>query len=91
MRIELRVRDVAEGKGMNIQDLANKSGIAYSTVLDFWHDRIRRVDKDTLNRLCEALEVTPGELIVRVEGEEKNETPGLAFAVAAPIGQRVPC
>lgn len=81
MVIKLRVREVAEAKGLNIQDLANKSQIAYSTVLDFWHDRTRRIDKSTLNRLCEALEVGPGELIVRVEGDEKNVTPGqFAFA-----------
>jgi DNA-binding Xre family transcriptional regulator len=82
MIIKLRVREVAEAQGLNIQELSDKSKIAYSTVLDFWHDRVRRIDKDTLNRLCEALGVGPGVLIVREEGDEKNEAPGLALALA---------
>lgn len=85
MIIRLRVREIAESKGMNMQALADKSQIAYSTIVDWWYDRARRIDKATLNRLCEALEVSPGELIVREEGDEKNETPGLmvpAYATA---------
>jgi putative transcriptional regulator len=63
--IKFRVREIAEKQGLNIQRLASKSGIAYSTILDLWHDRVRRIDKATLNRLCEALNVTPGDLIIR--------------------------
>ena len=73
--IKFRVREIAEGKGRNIQALADKSEIAYSTILDLWHDRVRRIDKLTLNRLCVALEVSPGDLIVR---EPDIRTPGLA-------------
>lgn len=77
--IKLRVREIAENKGLNIQSLANRSEIAYSTVLDLWYDRVRRIDKTTLNRLCSALDVEPGDLIVReVENTgEKQLTPVL--------------
>ncbi len=74
--IKLRVREIAEGKGMTMQALSDKSGIAYSTIIDWWYDRARRIDKNTLNALCAALGVEPGELIVReVEATEKNGTP----------------
>lgn len=83
MVIRVRVREVAESQGLNMQALSDKSQIAYSTIVDWWYDRVRRIDKATLNRLCEALGVGPGELIVREEGEEKNEAPGLGVLAAA--------
>lgn len=76
--IRLRVKEVAEGQGLNIQALAVKSGIAYSTILDLWHDRARRIDKNTLSRLCEALGVGAGDLVVYEESGEKDLEPALA-------------
>ncbi len=61
--VRLRVREIAEGQGLNMQRLADKSGISYSTIVDLWYDRTRRLDKDTLSRLCQALNVTPGDLL----------------------------
>lgn len=73
--IKLRVREVAESKGMTMQALSDKSGIAYSTVVDLWYDRTRRIDKKTLGSLCAALEVEPGDLIVREQEQtQKNRT-----------------
>jgi putative transcriptional regulator len=63
--IKIRVKELAEQRGMNMQALADKSGVAYSTVLDLWHDRVKRIDKKTLNKICVALEVQPGEVITR--------------------------
>lgn len=80
--IKFWVKELAEQKGMNIQALADKSGIAYSTILDLWHDRVRRIDKVTLNRLCAALEVQPGDLITR---EPDIRKPGPLTAASATI------
>ncbi len=66
---------------MNMQNLATKSGISYSTIVDLWHDRTRRIDKDTLSRLCLALGTTPGELLAfDEETEEEIDSPALALA-----------
>lgn len=63
--IKFRVRELAEQRGLNMQALADKSGVAYSTVLDLWHDRVKRIDKTTLNKICVALEVQPGDVLIR--------------------------
>jgi transcriptional regulator with XRE-family HTH domain len=77
--VKLRVRELAEAQGLNIQELAKRSGIAYSSALDLWYDRVQRIDKKTIGRVAKALGVRPGELF----GEE--EEPGVwlpTFAAA---------
>lgn len=69
--IILKVREIAEGKGMDMQRLATESGISQSTIVNLWHNCARRIDRRTLDRLCLALQVDPGDLLVR---EETTET-----------------
>lgn len=60
--IRWKVRQLAEARGWNIGQLAEEAEIAYSSALDFWHGRARRVDLAVLNRLCNALECRPGDV-----------------------------
>ena len=76
--VRLRVKEIAEAQGLNMHSLATKTGISYSTIVDVWHDRTRRIDKETLSRLCQALGVTPGELLI-FEEEEDEMSPALAL------------
>ncbi len=80
--VSFRIREIAEAQGLNMQKLSAKSGISYSSIVDLWYDRTRRIDKDTLSRLCQALGVTPGELLTFEAEEESsgNYTPGLVLA-----------
>lgn len=79
--VKLRVRELAEAQGLNIQELAKRSGVAYSSALDLWYDRVQRIDKKTIGRIAKALGVRPGDLF----GEDEDE-PGVwlpTFAGAA--------
>lgn len=78
MAIKWRVRRLATDKGMNISQLADKTKMAYSSVLDYWHGRARRIDLTTLERFCEALECSPCDIFEYLPGviiEEDTETP----------------
>lgn len=78
--VKLRIRELAEAQGLNIQELANRSGIAYSSALDLWYDRVQRIDKKTIARVSKALGVRPGDLF-----GESEDKPGVwlpTFAVA---------
>ena len=69
MAIRWRVRRLAEAKGMNISQLAAKcEGMAYSSAIDYWHGRARRIDLKTLEKLCEALECQPCEIFEYLPG-----------------------
>lgn len=65
--LRLRVRAVAEAKGYTIQRLHQEAGIAYDTVLKYWHGEIRRIDIKTLNALAKALQVSSLDLLEDVD------------------------
>jgi len=55
---------MAERGIRHISDLYEKTGIARSTLTKLWYNQSNWVRFETLNKLCEALECTPGDLIV---------------------------
>jgi transcriptional regulator with XRE-family HTH domain len=65
--LRLRVRAVAEEKGYSIQRLHETSGIAYPTILKYWHGTIRRIDIKTLDALATALQVDSVDLVEEVK------------------------
>ncbi len=79
----LRVREIAEQKGMNITDVqlqANRvtnARLTYATVHALWHNKTKRPDLDTLAAVARALEVEPGELIG--SGEPKDDAQGITL------------
>lgn len=54
---------------LKIQDVASRSGLAYTTVFDLYHGRAKRLDLETLNALCRVLGVQPGDLFSYVPDE----------------------
>ncbi len=76
----LRVREIAEQKGMNITDLqlrANRitnARLTYATVHALWHNKTKRPDLDTLAAVARALDVEPGDLIVAEEDELREQS-----------------
>jgi DNA-binding Xre family transcriptional regulator len=79
--IRWNVRPIAERKGWNIGQFAEASGIAYSSALDLWHGRPRRIDLAVLGRLCDALECSPSDVLVK-EGASA-ESPAFSSALVA--------
>jgi len=47
---------------LKIQDVADRSGLAYTTVFALYHDKARRIDLATLDALCRALGVQVSDL-----------------------------
>jgi transcriptional regulator with XRE-family HTH domain len=59
----LRIKEIAESKGYNILRLSRESGVRYSTVIQYWHDRLKRIDVEVLQKLARTLNVTVKDLI----------------------------
>ena len=62
-----KVKEVAEERGLNAHQLAQRAELAYTTVRGVWHNESTRVDMQTLQKLARVLQVEPGELIGRDE------------------------
>lgn len=70
MKIELNLKDIAEGQGHNLNYLILNSGVSVGTVRNYWYNKVRRVDLDVLERFCVLLNVQPCDLVVTVQDTE---------------------
>lgn len=55
----------------NVQSLASATGVAYGTAYKLYKGSTKRIEFDTLNRLCQHFGVSPGDIL-----EYVAETPG---------------
>ncbi len=70
--IRLRIKEIAEEKGISIAKLARKADLDYKTVYRVANNPYAEISTFTLGRLAEALEVSVKELVEdapNVEGE----------------------
>lgn len=72
MRTRLRVKEVAEQKGVSMTRLHTRSEVAYRTVQKVFRDPYAEVTITTLSRLATALGVDVRELLESVEDEDKG-------------------
>lgn len=56
-----------EKNNMKVPELEKLSGLNKNTLYSFYKGDIKRFDRDTLDKLCEALDCQPGELITYEE------------------------
>lgn len=63
MRTRLRVKEVANRKGISLTKLSQRSEVAYNTVRRIWREPYTDVTLSTLTRLAEVLGVPTSELI----------------------------
>ena len=71
--LKVRIREVAQAKNLSRTQIAKRGALDYKTVQRIWNDPYKNVDLATLDRLCNALDVEPGELLERVRDVEENE------------------
>lgn len=70
MPIKLRIGELAREQGLTIKALAERAGVAYNTAHTLYTSRATRIDLDTLERICNALQVKPGDIFVQYTVQE---------------------
>ena len=63
LRVLLAIRKI------RMTELSRISGVGYGTVFGLYHEKITRIEFETLNKLCNALECTPNDLLVYTPDE----------------------
>ena len=66
MKTRLRVKEVANEKGISLTKLSQRSEVAYNTVRRIWRDPNTDVTLSTLQRLADVLGVEVRELLTSV-------------------------
>ncbi|GHO76454.1 hypothetical protein KSD_42250 [Ktedonobacter sp. SOSP1-85] len=63
MRVRLKVKEVAEARGVSMTKLHTRSEVAYNTIRRLFRDPYVEITTTTLARLAEALGVATSDLI----------------------------
>lgn len=71
--ISFRLSEILEERGQTLYWLWKQTGVRYATVWQMGQGTVVRLNMDTLDRVCEALECQPGDLLVRAEGRKTRK------------------
>lgn len=55
---------------MNIQDLHKKTGLNRNTISNLYHESVRRIDFETIDKLCVVLGCQPGDILEFIPDKE---------------------
>lgn len=70
MIVRLKVKDVAQSKGISQRKLSMRSGVDINAVRRIFHDPFANITTETLGKLARVLEVDASELIESVPDEK---------------------
>jgi len=68
--ITLKLKELLDERNLTRYWLSVKIGIKYQTIDGYYKNKVVRYDSYILNKICEALDCTPGDLI----NYQKDET-----------------
>jgi len=63
MTIRNRLSAILGEQRITQTELHLRTGLSYTTITDLYHERAKRLDFTTLDKLCQALGVLPGDLL----------------------------
>ena len=75
--IKCRLAYLLLDKEMTLTELSEATGIALNNLSILKTNRARAIRYSTLNKICEALDCTPGELFEYVPGDQSQTTEGV--------------
>ena len=69
----LRLRELAEERGLTMAQLHPQSGLSRSQLRRYWHDQVQRPTPAVLDTLAKILDVDPAELLFQPEEEADRD------------------
>jgi putative transcriptional regulator len=63
MVIKIKVSDLLGKNKMTQKELSDKTGIRPGTVSALYHETIKRIDIEQMDKLCEVFNCQPGEIL----------------------------
>ena len=72
MRVKLKIREVAQAKGITMAKLSRRADLGYNTVVSAWNNPDRDITVSTLVKLAAALKVEVTDLFEVIPDEEEQ-------------------
>lgn len=71
MAIHCKLSSLMGEKRYNIQDVYEKTGLSRGTISNLYHDKMQRIDYETLSKLCQLFNCSVGEILEYSEEQAK--------------------
>ncbi len=65
--ISCRLSTILGAKRLKVSDVCRGTGVARATLDRYYNDRVNSFDREVLSKLCDFLNVKPGDLLVVVD------------------------
>jgi|SRR3989338_6231079 len=65
--ISCRLSTILGAKRLKVSDVCRATGVARATIDRYYNDKVNSFDREVLSKLCDFLQVKPGDLLVVVE------------------------
>ncbi|MDT7808000.1 MAG: Cro/C1-type DNA-binding domain [Acidobacteriota bacterium] len=77
MKIRMRIRERCNALGItNASQLADRAKLTAPTAYRAYNNDIKQLTITTLEKLCNALDCSPGDLLVRIGGKSRKARTG---------------
>lgn len=73
--ITCRLSTILGARRIKVSDVCRATGIARATLDRYYYDRVNSFDREVLTKLCDYLQIEPGDLIVKVEQGDLFSSP----------------
>jgi putative transcriptional regulator len=73
MAITSRLSVLMGERRYNIQAVMDRTGLDRNTVSNLYHDKLKRIDLKTLDKLCNLFDCEPGEVLIHTKAPNKSE------------------
>lgn len=67
LRVSCNLKKILDERKISRYQISQSTSLSFKTLSDYYNDRTLRYSTDVLEKLCDYLECTPGDLIVLVE------------------------
>ncbi len=57
---------------LSIQDVHEKTGLNRATVSNLYHEKVNRIDFETMEKICKLFKIGPGELFEVIQEDENK-------------------
>ena len=71
MAVQVKVKELLDGRGINITHFAKLANISYPTALAWYHGTTRRIELETLASVLDGLGVELQDILIHTKDESK--------------------
>jgi len=75
--ISCRLSTILGSKRLKVSDVCRGTGIARATLDRYYNDRVNSFDRTVLSKLCDFLQLKPGDILVLVDQGDLFSTPAI--------------